>query len=133
MDELTAGKPRMVVLNRVDQADPEGTKRWAEHFRAKGYAVLESAAKSGVAAAAVLGMGRAVGETMAVIMVAGNQTRMPTGLFNGVSTLTGTIVMEMGYAADLHRQALIATAAVLFAFILLINLVFALIKNRSKM
>ena len=88
---------------------------------------------NGVAAAAVLGMGRAVGETMAVIMVAGNQTRMPTGLFNGVSTLTGTIVMEMGYAADLHRQALIATAAVLFAFILLINLVFALIKNRSKM
>ena len=47
VDELTAGKPRMVVLNRVDQADPEGTKRWAEHFRAKGYAVLESDAKSG--------------------------------------------------------------------------------------
>ena len=90
------------------------------------------AAKSGVAAAAVLCMGRAGGETMAVIMVAGNQTRMPTGLFNGVSTLTGTIVMEMGYAADLHRQALIATAAVLFAFILLINLVFALIKNAVK-
>ena len=42
VDELTAGKPRMVVLNRVDQADPEGTKRWAEHFKAKGYAVLES-------------------------------------------------------------------------------------------
>lgn len=104
----------------------------ATHEKSVFTAVLP-AAKSGVAAAAVLGMGRAVGETMAVIMVAGNQTRMPTGLFNGVSTLTGTIVMEMGYAADLHRQALIATAAVLFAFILLINLVFALIKNRSKM
>lgn len=90
------------------------------------------AAKSGVAAAVVLGIGRAVGETMAVIMVAGNQTRMPTGLLNGISTLTGNIVMEMGYAADLHRQALIATAAVLFAFILLINLVFALIKRRSR-
>ena len=51
VDELTAGKPRMVVLNRVDQADPEGTKRWAEHFRAKGYAVLESDAKSGVGTA----------------------------------------------------------------------------------
>ena len=104
----------------------------ATHEKSVFTAVLP-AAKSGVAAAAVLGMGRAVGETMAVIMVAGNQTRMPTGLFNGVSTLTGTIVMEMGYAADLHRQALIATAAVLFAFILLINLVFALIKKLSKM
>lgn len=55
MDELTAGKPRMVVLNRVDQADPEGTKRWAEHFRAKGYAVLESDAKSGVGTAKFAG------------------------------------------------------------------------------
>ena len=55
VDELTAGKPRMVVLNRVDQADPEGTKRWAEHFRAKGYAVLESDAKSGVGTAKFAG------------------------------------------------------------------------------
>ena len=55
VDELTAGKPRLVVLNRVDQADPEGTKRWAEHFRAKGYAVLESDAKSGVGTAKFAG------------------------------------------------------------------------------
>jgi ribosome biogenesis GTPase A len=55
VDELTAGKPRMVVLNRVDQADPEGTKRWAEHFKAKGYAVLESDAKSGVGTAKFAG------------------------------------------------------------------------------
>ena len=55
VDELTAGKPRLVVLNRVDQADPEGTKRWAEHFRAKGYAGLESDAKSGVGTAKFAG------------------------------------------------------------------------------
>lgn len=103
----------------------------ASHEKSVFTAVLP-AAKSGIMTSVVLGVGRAIGETMAVIMVAGNQTRMPTGILKGVSTMTGNIVMEMGYAADLHRQALIATAAVLFAFILVINLVFALIKRRSK-
>lgn len=75
-------------------------------------------------AAIILGMGRAVGETMAVIMVAGNQARMPIGILEGVRTMTTNIVIEMGYAADLHRDALIATAVVLFVFILIINLTF---------
>lgn len=85
------------------------------------FTVILPAAKSGVLTGIVLGIGRAIGETMAVIMVAGNQTRMPDGLLKGVRTLTANIVLEMGYAADLHREALIATAVVLFVFILLIN------------
>ena len=90
------------------------------------------AAKSGVLAAVVLGIGRAIGETMAVIMVAGNQARMPGGLLEGVRTLTANIVMEMGNAQDLHREALIATAVVLFVFILIINLSLSLLRKRSK-
>lgn len=90
------------------------------------------AAKSGVLAAVILGVGRAVGETMAVMMVAGNQPRMPAGLLKGVRTLTTNIVLEMGYAADLHREALIATAVVLFVFILIINLSFSVLKRRNK-
>lgn len=89
------------------------------------------AAKSGVMAGVVLGIGRAIGETMAVIMVAGNQTWMPQGLFYGLRTMTANIVMEMGYAADLHREALIATGVVLFVFILIINLSVSALKRRT--
>ena len=81
--------------------------------------------------AIILGIGRAVGETMAVVMVAGNQTWMPQGLFKGLRTMTSNIVMEMGYATDLHRESLIATGVVLFVFILLINLCFSLVKGGS--
>ena len=90
------------------------------------------AAKTGIMAGVILGIGRAIGETMAVVMVCGNQSVMPKGLASGVRTLTANIVLEMGYAADLHRDALIATAVVLFVFILLINTLFSVIKNRSK-
>ena len=90
------------------------------------------AAKSGVLAAVILGIGRAIGETMAVIMVAGNQARMPKGILAGVRTMTANIVQEMGYAAGLHREALIATGVVLFVFILLINGCFAVLKERSN-
>jgi len=68
---------------------------------------------------------------MAVILVAGNQARMPTGVLGGIRTLTANIVLEMGYAADLHREALIATGVVLFVFILMINLLFSLLKRRQ--
>lgn len=81
-------------------------------------------------AAVVLGIGRAIGETMAVIMVAGNQARMPVSLLAGVRTLTANIVIEMGYAAELHREALIATGVVLFVFILIINLSFSALTRR---
>ncbi len=103
----------------------------ASHERSVFFATLP-AAKSGILAGVVLGIGRAIGETMAVIMIAGNQPRMPAGLLKGVRTLTANIVMEMGYAADLHREALIATAVVLFVFILLINMLFSALQGRSK-
>jgi phosphate transport system permease protein len=90
------------------------------------------AAKSGILAGIVLGIGRAIGETMAVVMVAGNQVIIPDGMFSGVRTLTSNIVLEMGYATDLHREALIATAVVLFVFILMINLCFAVLKSKEE-
>ena len=102
----------------------------ATHERSVFFTVVP-AAKSGIMAGIILGVGRAIGETMAVIMIAGNQPRMPKGLFKGVRTLTSNIVIEMGYATDLHRDALIATAVVLFVFILLINLLFSLVKRRG--
>lgn len=93
--------------------------------------VVLPAAKSGVIAGIVLGIGRAIGETMAVVMVAGNQPRMPAGLFKGLRTMTANIVLEMGYAADLHREALIATGVVLFVFILIINLAVSMLNRRT--
>ena len=95
------------------------------------YTAVVPAAKSGILAGIVLGVGRAMGETMAVIMVAGNQPRMPKGILQGVRTLTGNIVIEMGYATGLHREALIATGVVLFVFILLINLCFSAVKRKA--
>ena len=96
------------------------------------FTVVVPAAKSGVFAAVVLGVGRALGETMAVMMVVGNQARVPDSIFKGVRTLTTNIVLEMGYATDLHREALIATGVVLFVFILIINISFSILKRRGK-
>ena len=103
----------------------------ASHERSVFFTVVP-AAMSGIFASVVLGVGRAIGETMAVMMVAGNQTVIPEKITDGVRTLTTNIVMEMGYSTDLHREALIATAVVLFVFILIINLSFSLLKRRSK-
>lgn len=102
----------------------------ATHERSVFFVVVP-AAKSGVLAGIILGIGRAIGETMAVIMVAGNQPAMPKSLLSGVRTLTANIVIEMGYAAGLHRQALIATGAVLFVFILIINFSFIYLTKRA--
>ena len=103
----------------------------ADHERSVFFAVLP-AAKSGILAGVVLGIGRAIGETMAVIMVAGNQPAMAHSIFKGVRTMTANVVIEMGYATGIHREALIATGVVLFVFILLINLLFSVIKRREK-
>ncbi|MEF9876415.1 MAG: phosphate ABC transporter permease subunit PstC [Gordonibacter sp.] len=103
----------------------------ADHERAV-FKVLVPAATSGIMAGVVLGVGRAIGETMAVIMVAGNQPVIPESIFSGVRTMTANIVLEMGYAADLHRGALVATGVVLFVFILLITMLFNLIKKRGE-
>lgn len=119
------------ALRAVPQSYYEGALALgASHERSVFLSVLP-AAKSGIAAAIVLGLGRAIGETMAVVMVAGNQPWLPQGILLGVRTLTANIVLEMGYAADLHRQALIATAVVLFIFILLVNLTFSILKRRA--
>lgn len=90
------------------------------------------AAKSGVMAGVILGIGRAIGETMAVIMVVGNQARLPASILKGVRTLTGNIVIEMGYATGLHREMLIATGVVLFVFILGINVLFSILKRGDQ-
>lgn len=90
------------------------------------------AAKMGIFAGIILGIGRAIGETMAVVMVCGNQAIMPESITSGVRTLTANIVLEMGYASGLHRDSLIATAVVLFAFVLIINLSFAALKRRNN-
>ena len=103
----------------------------ADHERSV-FRVLVPAATSGIMAGVVLGVGRAIGETMAVVMIAGNQAVIPDSILDGVRTLTTNIVLEMGYAADLHREALIATAVVLFVFVLIINIVFAVLNGRSK-
>lgn len=96
------------------------------------FSVMLPAAKSGISAGVILGIGRAIGETMAVIMVAGNQARIPDSILKGVRTMTANIVMEMGYATDLHREALIATGVVLFIFILVINFTFSMLKRKSE-
>lgn len=103
----------------------------ARHERAI-FTVMVPAAKSGVLAGIVLGIGRAIGETMAVIMVAGNQPRLTGSMLKGIRTMTANIVLEMGYATGLHREALIATGVVLFIFILLINLAFSVLKRRKE-
>ena len=103
----------------------------ASHERSVFFTVLP-AAKSGIFAGVVLGIGRAVGETMAVMMVAGNQPAIPDCMLSGVRTLTTNIVLEMGYSTDLHREALIGTAVVLFVFILIINLSLSLWGRRVK-
>lgn len=119
-------------MDAVPESYYEGSLALGATHERSVFCTILPAAKSGVLSAVILGIGRAIGETMAVVMVAGNQTWMPQGLFQGLRTMTSNIVIEMGYAADLHREALIATGVVLFVFILLINVSFSLVKEREK-
>lgn len=120
------------ALNAVPQSYYEGSRALGATHERSVFLTMLPAAKSGIMAGIILGIGRAIGETMAVIMVAGNQARLPDSVLKGVRTLTANIVIEMGYATDLHRESLIATSVVLFVFILLINLSFNLVKNRGS-
>lgn len=96
------------------------------------FTIVVPAARSGIISSVVLGMGRAIGETMAVQLVIGNQARISFNILDGIRTLTTNIILEMGYASGTHRTALISTAVVLFFFIILINAVFLILKNRGE-
>ena len=119
-------------IRAVEQSYYEGALALGATHERSVFSVVVPAAKSGVFAAIVLGVGRALGETMAVMMIVGNQPRVPDSIFQGVRTLTTNIVLEMGYATDLHREALIATGVVLFVFILIINISFSILKRKGK-
>lgn len=120
------------ALNAVPSMYYEGALALGATHEQAVFHVVIKAAKSGITAAIILGTGRAIGEAMAVMMVAGNRAVIPNSLFRGVRTLTSNIVMEMGYATDLHRDALIATGVILFIFIMIINLTFSFFKGKIQ-
>ncbi len=117
------------AIRSVPESYYEGALALGDTHEQAVFRAVVPAAKSGILAGVILGVGRAIGETMAVIIVAGNQTIIPASVLSGVRTMTSNIVMEMGYASGLHRQALIGTGVVLFVFILIINLLFSVIKK----
>ncbi len=118
-------------LNAVPKEYYEGSLALGATHERSVMRVVFPAAKSGICAAIVLAVGRAVGETMAVVMIAGNQARLPDSLTDGVRTLTANIVLEMGYASGLHYDALLGTGVVLFVFILLLNVLLSVITRKS--
>lgn len=120
------------ALKKVDPAVYDGSRALGASHERTVFFVCVPAAASGIVSAVVLGVGRAIGETMAVIMVAGNAAILPANILEPVRTLTTGIVLEMSYASGLHREALIAMGAVLFTLILLINLIFLTLENRRK-
>ncbi len=119
-------------LRSVDPALMSGALSLGDTKEKAVFRVIIPAAKSGILSSVILGVGRSIGETMAVIMIEGNQAVMPSSVLKGVRTMTANIVLEMGYAADLHREALIATGAVLFVFILIINLAFSAVSRGRR-
>ena len=119
-------------LRSVDPALLSGALSLGDTKEKAVFRVIIPAAKSGILSSVILGVGRSIGETMAVIMIEGNQAVMPSSILQGVRTMTANIVLEMGYAADLHREALIATGAVLFVFILIINLAFSAVSRGRR-
>jgi phosphate transport system permease protein len=118
-------------IRAVPETYYEGALALGSTHKRSVFKTVVPAAKSGITASVILGIGRAIGETMAVIMVAGNQAVIPETLLSGVRTMTSNIVIEMAYAADLHREALFATGVVLFVFILIINLTLSLVKRKE--
>ena len=122
----------VTALNAVPPEYEQGSLALGATDTETWFKISIPAARSGIAAGIVLGIGRAIGETMAVIMVAGNQPRLTGSMLKGIRAMTANIVLEMGYATGLHREALIATGVVLFVFILLINLAFSVLKRRKE-
>ena len=118
---------RAVPISYKEGSYALGTSHISTIFR-----VILPAAKSGVFTSIVLGIGRAIGETMAVILVAGNSPLIPGSLLSRVRTMTANIALEMGYASGLHQNALFATGIILFVFIMLLNVVMTLINSRVE-
>ena len=128
--------PTVVSLSKtsieaVPQQYYEGAVALGSNHSEAAFKVVVPAAKSGIFASLVLGVGRALGETMAVVMVAGNAPTYPNGFFGSFRVMTANIVMEMGYAGELQEGALIATGVVLLIFILIVNMIFNTISNKS--
>lgn len=119
------------ALRAVPKAYYEGALGLGATKEQAVFTTVLPAAKSGIFSGVVLGIGRAIGETMAVVMVAGNSPVMPDSILSMVRTMTANIVLEMGYATDLHREALIATGVVLFVFILIINICMSQLKRQE--
>lgn len=99
--------------------------------RQKSVIVMLRAGISGILTALVLALARAISEAMAVVMVAGNQVNIPSSIFDGFRTLSANIVLEMGYAANLHKSALIASGFVLFLIIFIINIIIANLRGKN--
>ena len=121
------------AINAVPNSYYEGSLALGATHESSVFRAVVPAAKPGIISGVVLGLGRAIGETTAIIMVAGNNARMPQGLLKGLRTMTVNVLMEMGYAADLHRDSLIATGLVLFVIVMAINFIFSFINRRRVM
>ena len=119
------------AIRAVPKSYKEGSLALGASYIETTFKVVVPAAKSGILAAVILGIGRAVGETMAIILVAGNSANIPTSIFDGVRPLTSNIALEMGYAYGTHQEMLFATGVVLFIFILILNLVIAKLSNKE--
>lgn len=125
-------RSKRISLRAVPNSYYQGSIALGASHEKSVMSVILPAAGSGILSSVILGIGRAIGETMAVVLVAGNQARIPESITQGTRTMTTNIVLEMAYAAGEHREALIATASVLFIFILLINAGFLILKRRRK-
>ena len=119
------------AIRAVPKSYKEGSLALGASHIETTFKVVVPAAKSGILAAVILGVGRAVGETMAIILVAGNSANIPKSIFDGVRPLTSNIALEMGYAYGTHQEMLFATGVVLFVFILILNLVIAKLSNKE--
>ena len=127
--------PTVVSLSRtaleaVPKSYYEGSVSLGANHNRTAFSVMSPAAKSGIFASLILGIGRALGETMAVVMVAGNSVAYPKDLFTSFRVLTANIVLEMGYAGEVQTGALIASGVVLLVFVLITNLAFGLISGK---
>ena len=119
------------AIRAVPKSYKEGSLALGASHIETTFKVVVPAAKSGILAAVVLGIGRAIGETMAIILVAGNSPIIPTSIMSSVRPLTTNIALEMGYAFGTHQEMLFATGVILFLFILLLNLVLSKLSSKE--